>query len=103
MMPEFVSDRKLFLNADKSAVVDEDSPDAAFVLVGEGGTVSHEDAERYGLTAPSTQSDRPALSNVEEAAEDGEDAEDGEASDAPRKAGRSAQHKAVRPQEDKGG
>jgi hypothetical protein len=52
-MPEFVSDKKLFLNADKSAVVDEDSPDAAFVLVGEGGTVSHEDAERYGLTAPS--------------------------------------------------
>jgi hypothetical protein len=41
--------KMLFLNADKSKVVEE-GPDAAWVLVGPDGEVSDEDAERYGLT-----------------------------------------------------
>jgi hypothetical protein len=48
----FKSDKRMFLNADKSAVVDADSPDAAFLFVAEGQTVSDEDAEKYGLEAP---------------------------------------------------
>lgn len=51
-MPQFTSDRRIYLNTDKSAVVDEDSPDAAFLLVAEGGVVSEEDAKKYGLKAP---------------------------------------------------
>lgn len=48
----FISDKRLYLNVDKSKVVAEDSPDAAFLLVGEGGEVSDEDAKTYGLKAP---------------------------------------------------
>lgn len=48
----FRSDKRLYVNADKSKVVEEDSPEAAFLLVGEGGTVSDEDAKKYGLKAP---------------------------------------------------
>lgn len=51
-MPEFVTDRRLMLTADKSRVVEADDPEAAFVLAGEGGTVSHADAERYNLKPP---------------------------------------------------
>lgn len=40
---------RIFVNADKSKVVDEGSPEAAFLLVGEGGEVSDEDIEKYGL------------------------------------------------------
>lgn len=45
----YVSKERLFLNADKSKVVKEGDPDAAFLLVGEGGTVDKETAEEYGL------------------------------------------------------
>lgn len=51
-MPQFVSDRRIYLNADKSAAVNEDSPDAAFLLAAEGGVVSDEDVKKYGLKAP---------------------------------------------------
>jgi len=40
--------KTLFLNADKSAVVEE-GPDAAWVLVGPDGEVSDEDCARYGI------------------------------------------------------
>jgi hypothetical protein len=43
------SGKIIFLNADKSKVVEE-GPDAAWILVGVDGEVSDEDAERYGLT-----------------------------------------------------
>jgi hypothetical protein len=48
----FKSDRRLFHTADKSRVVEADSPDAAYLFVSEGQTVSDEDAERFGLEAP---------------------------------------------------
>lgn len=59
-MPAFQSDKEMCLNADKSAVVDCDSPEARFVLVGVGGTVSAEDAERLGLSAPAAESEGKA-------------------------------------------
>lgn len=48
-MVNFVSDRRLYLTADKSEVVEEGDDKAAFLLVGAGGVVSEEDASRYGL------------------------------------------------------
>lgn len=48
-MANFVSDRRLYVTADKSEVVEEGDEKAAFLLVGEGGVVSEEDANRYGL------------------------------------------------------
>lgn len=49
-MPNKVSDKTLYLNADRTKVVDEGSEDAAFLLVREGGVLSAEDAERYGIS-----------------------------------------------------
>lgn len=48
----YTSDKRLYLNADRSKVVEEGSPDAAYLLAGEGGEVSDEEAKRYGLKAP---------------------------------------------------
>jgi hypothetical protein len=47
----FPSEKRLYLNADRTKVVAEDSPEASFLLVGEGGEVSDEDAKTYGLKA----------------------------------------------------
>lgn len=47
----FKTDKRLYVNADRSKIVDEDSPDAAFLLAAAGHTVSDEDVKRYGLKA----------------------------------------------------
>lgn len=39
----------LYLTADKSEAVEEGDERAAFLLVGSGGQLTDEDAERYGL------------------------------------------------------
>ncbi|MDR7534656.1 MAG: hypothetical protein QN162_15150 [Armatimonadota bacterium] len=44
----WVSPARLYLTAD-GRVVPEGDPDAAYLLVPEGGVLSLEDAERYGL------------------------------------------------------
>lgn len=44
-----VSTEKVWVNADKSKVAKEGSPEAAFLLVGEGGVISDEDAEKFGV------------------------------------------------------
>ena len=44
----FVSDERLYLDADGKVVKDGD-PSAASLLVAEGGTISADDAARYGL------------------------------------------------------
>lgn len=43
-------DEILYVNKDRTKVVPEDSPEAAFVLVGPGGQIPDEDAERLGLS-----------------------------------------------------
>lgn len=48
----FKSDKRLYVNADRSKIVEEDSPEAAYLLVGAGGQVSDEDAKKYGLKEP---------------------------------------------------
>lgn len=44
-----VSKERLYVNADKSKVVPEDSPEAAFLLVGQGGELTNEQVKQYGL------------------------------------------------------
>jgi hypothetical protein len=59
--------KHIYLNADKTAIAEEGSPEAAFLLVGPGGEVSDADAVKYGLMdAPkSAPSDPRAVSRVE--------------------------------------
>lgn len=45
----YISDKRIYVNADKSKVVPEDHPDVGHLLVGEGGEVSDEDVKKYGL------------------------------------------------------
>jgi hypothetical protein len=45
--------RRLYLNKDKSAIVDENDPQASFLLAAEGNEVSAEDVEKYGLMGDS--------------------------------------------------
>lgn len=53
----------LYLNADKTQVVAEGSPDAAFLLVGPGGSLLREEAERYGLLDTTKAKAAPANKN----------------------------------------
>lgn len=46
-----VSDRRLYLTADKSEVVEDGDPRAAFLFANEGYELSAAIVERYGLTA----------------------------------------------------
>lgn len=39
----------IYLNADKSAIVPSDSPEAAYLLVASGGQIPLEEAQKYGL------------------------------------------------------
>lgn len=64
-MGNFVSDKRLYLNADRSKVVEE-GPDAAYLLVGEGGMVSAEDAEKYGLRLKEPKEASPVEENQEQ-------------------------------------
>lgn len=58
-------DRKLWLTADKSKVVEDGSPDAAFLLGTEGTEVPDAEAERLGVKAKSAPANkaRTASSN----------------------------------------
>lgn len=45
----YTSDKRLHVNADRSKIVPENSEDAAYLLVAEGGELSDEEAAKYGL------------------------------------------------------
>ena len=45
-----VAVKTVYLNADKTRVVEEGSPDAMFLLAREGAFISEDDAARYGVT-----------------------------------------------------
>lgn len=45
----YTSDTRVYLNADKTAVVPETSREATFLLVGAGGQLPESEARRYGL------------------------------------------------------
>ena len=44
-----IADHRIYLNRERTAIVDEDDPEASFLLAAEGNPVSAEDAEKYGL------------------------------------------------------
>ena len=46
----FVSDRRLCLTADRTRVVEENTAEAAYLLVAAGAPIAAVDAERFGLT-----------------------------------------------------
>lgn len=68
-MASFVTKERICVNADMSAVVPCDSPQAAFQLVPAGGMVSAEDARKYGLSSPA----EPDTKAVDKDADDVED------------------------------
>ncbi len=45
----YTSDKRLYVNADRSKIVSEDSPDAAYLLVAEGGELPDDEAAKYKL------------------------------------------------------
>lgn len=54
--------KAIYANEDRSALVDEDSPDARFLVVGPNGELADEDAIRHGLMeAPAATSRVDAL------------------------------------------
>lgn len=48
-MPMWTSDRRIYVDAMRTRVVPEDSPEAAYLLVGAGGQIPEDEARRYGL------------------------------------------------------
>ncbi len=59
----YTSEKRLYLTAE-GKVVEEGDPNAATLLVGIGGQLSDEDAERYGLTGKATdEKAKPAPAN----------------------------------------
>ncbi len=56
-----VANKTLYLNADRTELVEEDSPDAAFLLARAGTRVDDADAERYGITG-----EQPATYNAKQ-------------------------------------
>lgn len=48
-MPMWTSDRRIYVDATRTRVVPEDSPEAAYLLVGVGGQIPEDEARRYGL------------------------------------------------------
>jgi hypothetical protein len=54
--PMWTSDRRLYLNADRSKALEEGHPDAAFLLVAPGQEITEEEAIRLGLK----QAEKPA-------------------------------------------
>lgn len=63
----YVSDKRLHVNSDKSKVVPEDHPDAAYLLVAEGGELSDEEAAKYGLDKGKKAESKPAENKAEAA------------------------------------
>lgn len=67
----YQSDRRLYVTADRATLVEHGDARAAFLLVGKGGLLSDDDAQRYGLThlpyvAPEVRHYTPAnLGNVD--------------------------------------
>ncbi len=51
----FVSDRRLYLTADRERVVEHGDPEAAFLLVGKGCELPMAEAKRFGLKERPTE------------------------------------------------
>jgi hypothetical protein len=96
------SDMRLWLNSDKSRVVEDGDPDASFLLAAPGQLISDKDVERYGIK--SGRKNKPSKEPVQTAAPkpDENKAQEPEAESAPRQANqptRRNQSAANKPQE----
>lgn len=56
----YQSDRALYLNADKTEVLEEGDPNAAYLLVGAGSELDDSEAAKYGLKSAPKQEDKQA-------------------------------------------
>lgn len=54
------ADKRYYLNADRSKVVEEGDPAAAYLLAAEGADISNEDAKKYGLGRYAPEDEMPA-------------------------------------------
>jgi hypothetical protein len=64
----YKAEKRLYVNADRSKVVEEDSGEAVFLLAAEGAELTDEEVKRYGLGAPKRAVPRAA--EPEDKAED---------------------------------
>lgn len=64
-MPMWTSNRRICVDATRTRVVPEDSPEAAFLLVGVGGQIPEEEARRYGLIGGKATEEPPETKAVE--------------------------------------
>ena len=62
MVEQWRADRRLWLNAEKDAVVEDGDPEAAFLYVTEGQLVPRPEAEELGAVEPepAKKADKPA-------------------------------------------
>ena len=66
-----IADRRLYLTADRSRVVEEGEPEAAFLLVGEGSELESALAEQYGIVEKDGRLELRAKDQPEEKSEEG--------------------------------
>lgn len=60
----YKSEKRLYLTADKTRVVEEGDPAAASLLINAGGELDDATAERYGLqSGPQAEKGKPAPAN----------------------------------------
>lgn len=90
----FVSDRRLYLNADRSRIVEESDPQATFLLCGVGGQLDDATADKYGLIESLVM----LASSASDVTASGADLS---VDKAERKAEELPEHKAVEPAENK--
>lgn len=55
------ADKRYYLNADRSRVVEEGDPEAAYLLAAEGAEISNEDVARYGLGSKKAKEPEPTV------------------------------------------
>lgn len=67
------ADKRLYLNADRSKVVEEGDPEAAYLFAAEGAEVPDAEAKKYGLMGEKPKEPEPAV--VHSSAADPEPAE----------------------------
>lgn len=64
----FKADRRIWLNADRSEVVEEGDADAAFLLAAEGDVLEDDVAKAHGLKAAAKPKDKAAPAPANKAA-----------------------------------
>jgi hypothetical protein len=65
-MGKYTTDKTLWLNKDRTKVVEEGSPEAAFLLASKGKEIDAATAERYGLGGKKTKAEDKAVRGPKE-------------------------------------